>query len=167
VGDAAASEIEVELADGVKGDVAELTELSGDADAARRGEVDALKRRIAELFSPSARELACVLTARPNNDFSDAGIVWRTPIYLPRSIRREVDSSGVLPLSWHGLGVPFFQVGILVSRYPSNSEDGEGVSARVLTCRETGPLGAIAGTCRPRSGRVRQIPTETHPANPS
>ncbi|HEY2334050.1 MAG TPA: hypothetical protein VGH58_03445, partial [Solirubrobacterales bacterium] len=27
---------------------------------------------------------------------------------------------GVFLLSWHGLGVPFFQVGILVSRSPSN-----------------------------------------------
>jgi hypothetical protein len=27
---------------------------------------------------------------------------------------------GVLLLSWHGLGVPFFQVGILVSESPSN-----------------------------------------------
>jgi hypothetical protein len=50
VGDAAASEVKVELADGVKSDVAELTALSANATEGDRAEVDSLKRRIAELF---------------------------------------------------------------------------------------------------------------------
>ncbi|HEV2791505.1 MAG TPA: hypothetical protein VGV69_09440 [Solirubrobacterales bacterium] len=45
-----ASEVKVELAEGVKGDIAELTAASGEADPARHAEVEALKRRIAELF---------------------------------------------------------------------------------------------------------------------
>lgn len=46
----AASEVKVELAEGVKGDIAELTALPSEAGDARRAEVDALKRRFAELF---------------------------------------------------------------------------------------------------------------------
>jgi hypothetical protein len=48
---AAAPEVKVELAEGVKGDIAELTVLSARATEADRAEVDSLKRRIAELFS--------------------------------------------------------------------------------------------------------------------
>jgi len=50
VGGETAPAIRVELAEGVKGDIAELTALSDDADPAQRGQVDALKHRIAELF---------------------------------------------------------------------------------------------------------------------
>jgi hypothetical protein len=50
VGGNAASEVKVELAEGVKGDIAELTAVAGDADPARQAEVEALKRRIAGLF---------------------------------------------------------------------------------------------------------------------
>jgi hypothetical protein len=62
VGGAAAPEVKVELAEGVKGDIAELTELSAKAAEADRAEVDSLKRRIAELFlecegNPHAGEL--------------------------------------------------------------------------------------------------------------
>ena len=42
--------IKVELAEGVKGDIAELTALPANAESARQAEVNALKRRIAELF---------------------------------------------------------------------------------------------------------------------
>jgi hypothetical protein len=62
VGDATDSEVKVELAEGVKGDIAELTALSAKATEADRAEVDSLKRRIAELFlecedNPHAGEL--------------------------------------------------------------------------------------------------------------
>lgn len=62
MGDATAPEIKVELAEGVKGDIAELTELSTRATEADRAEVDSLKRRIAGLFlecegNPHAGEL--------------------------------------------------------------------------------------------------------------
>jgi hypothetical protein len=50
VGGAAASEVKIELAEGVKGDIAELTALPAEATEADRTEVDSLKRRIAELF---------------------------------------------------------------------------------------------------------------------
>lgn len=50
MGGAAAPEVKVELAEGVKGDIAELTALSAKATQAARAEVDSLKRRIAELF---------------------------------------------------------------------------------------------------------------------
>lgn len=50
MGGAAAPEVKVELAEGVKGDIAELTELSAKATEVDRAEVDSLKRRIAELF---------------------------------------------------------------------------------------------------------------------
>ena len=50
MGDATAPGVKVELAEGVKGDIAELTELSAKSAAADRAEVDSLKRRIAELF---------------------------------------------------------------------------------------------------------------------
>lgn len=46
----AVPEVKVELADGVKGDNAELTALPSDARAERKAEVHALKCRIAELF---------------------------------------------------------------------------------------------------------------------
>jgi hypothetical protein len=45
-----APEVKVELAEGVKGDIAELTALPADADSTQRAEAEALKRRIAELF---------------------------------------------------------------------------------------------------------------------
>jgi hypothetical protein len=50
------------LADGVKGDIAELTAISDDADPAQRAQVDVLKHRIAALFleceaNPYAGEL--------------------------------------------------------------------------------------------------------------
>lgn len=62
MGEATAPEVQVELAEGVKGDIAELTELSAMAREADRTEVDSLKRRIAELFlecnaNPHAGEL--------------------------------------------------------------------------------------------------------------
>lgn len=62
MGDATAPGVKVELAEGVKGDIAELTELSAKATEADRAEVDLLKRRIAELFlaceaNPHAGEL--------------------------------------------------------------------------------------------------------------
>lgn len=62
MGDATAPEVKVELAEGVKGDIAELTELSAKATESDRAEVDSLKRRIAELFlecegNPHAGEL--------------------------------------------------------------------------------------------------------------
>jgi hypothetical protein len=54
--------VKIELAEGVKGDIAELTAISDGAETARREEVDALKRRIASLFieceaNPHAGEL--------------------------------------------------------------------------------------------------------------
>jgi hypothetical protein len=56
------SDLKVELAEGVKGDIAELTAISDDAGVSRREEVDGLKRRIASLFvecegNPHAGEL--------------------------------------------------------------------------------------------------------------
>jgi len=45
-----APEVKVELADGVKGDISELTALSAQATEGDRAEVELLKRRIAELF---------------------------------------------------------------------------------------------------------------------
>ena len=45
-----APEVKVDLAEGVKGDIAELTVLPLEAGDAQRAEIDALKRRIAELF---------------------------------------------------------------------------------------------------------------------
>lgn len=62
MGGETAPEVKVELAEGVKGDIAELTELSAKATEADRAEVDSLKRRIAELFlecetNPHAGEL--------------------------------------------------------------------------------------------------------------
>jgi hypothetical protein len=58
----AAPAVKVELAEGVKGDIAELTALSAKAVEADHAEVDSLKRRIAELFlecegNPHAGEL--------------------------------------------------------------------------------------------------------------
>jgi hypothetical protein len=50
VGGEITPEVKVELAEGVKGDIAELTAISDNADAAERAQVDALKCRIAELF---------------------------------------------------------------------------------------------------------------------
>jgi len=50
VGGEAASGVKVDLAEGVKGDIAELTSISAKATEADRAEVDALKHRIAELF---------------------------------------------------------------------------------------------------------------------
>lgn len=50
MGDATAPGVRVELSEGVKGDIAELTALSAKAVEADRAEVDSLKRRIAELF---------------------------------------------------------------------------------------------------------------------
>jgi len=50
VGGATAPGVKIELAEGVKGDIAELTALSVKATEADRAEVDSLKRRIAELF---------------------------------------------------------------------------------------------------------------------
>ena len=57
-----APEVNVELAEGVKGDIAELTAPSTHAAGAERAEVESLKRRIAELFleceaNPHAGEL--------------------------------------------------------------------------------------------------------------
>lgn len=62
MGGETAPEVKVELAEGVKGDVAELTAISDDADPAQRAQVDALKCRIAKLFleceaNPHAGEL--------------------------------------------------------------------------------------------------------------
>jgi hypothetical protein len=62
VGGDAAPGVKVELADGVKGDIAELTVLPVQATDAERAEVDSLKRRIAALFleceaNPHAGEL--------------------------------------------------------------------------------------------------------------
>jgi len=62
VGGDTTAEVTVELAEGVKGDIAELTALSADADSAEQAEVAALKNRIAELFlecraNPYAGEL--------------------------------------------------------------------------------------------------------------
>ena len=58
----AAPEVKVDLAEGVKGDIAELTDLPREGRGAQWAEVDALKRRIAELFmecksNPHAGEL--------------------------------------------------------------------------------------------------------------
>lgn len=50
MGDPTDPEVKVELAEGVKGDIAELTALSAKATEADCAEVDSLKRRIAELF---------------------------------------------------------------------------------------------------------------------
>lgn len=50
MGGEAAPGVEVALADGVKGDIAELTALSTEAEPAKRDEVAALKRCIASLF---------------------------------------------------------------------------------------------------------------------
>lgn len=57
-----ASDVKVELAEGVKGDIAELTVIPADADPKQREDIEALKRRIAELFlecgqNPYAGEL--------------------------------------------------------------------------------------------------------------
>lgn len=57
-----APEVKVDLAEGVKGDIAALTALAPEAGDAQRAEIDALKRRIAELFmecksNPHAGEL--------------------------------------------------------------------------------------------------------------
>lgn len=57
-----APEVKVDLVEGVKGDIAELTALPLEAGDAQRAEIDALKRRIAELFmecksNPHAGEL--------------------------------------------------------------------------------------------------------------
>lgn len=62
MGGEAAPEVKVELADGVKGDIAELAALPADAGSAEQVEVEALKRRIAALFlkceaNPHAGEL--------------------------------------------------------------------------------------------------------------
>lgn len=62
MGGEAAPEVKVELADGVKGDIAELTALPPEAGPAERTEVDVLKRCIAALFleceaNPHAGEL--------------------------------------------------------------------------------------------------------------
>jgi hypothetical protein len=46
----AAPEVDVELADGVRGDISELTALSDEATDGERKDVGLLKRRIAELF---------------------------------------------------------------------------------------------------------------------
>ncbi len=50
MGGETAPEVKVELAEGVKGDIAELTAIPSGAGDAQQAEVDALKRRIAELF---------------------------------------------------------------------------------------------------------------------
>lgn len=62
MGGETAPEVKVELAEGVKGDIAELTTLPAQATDAERAEVDLLKHRIAELFleceeNPHAGEL--------------------------------------------------------------------------------------------------------------
>ncbi len=62
MGGETAPEVKVELADGVRGDISELTALSTKATEADRAEVELLKRRIAELFleceaNPHAGEL--------------------------------------------------------------------------------------------------------------
>lgn len=48
--DDSAPEVKVELAEGVKGDIAELTALPTHADSKQQEDIEALKRRIAELF---------------------------------------------------------------------------------------------------------------------
>lgn len=50
MGGESAPEVKVELADGVKGDVSELTTLSDQTTEGDREEVELLRRRIAELF---------------------------------------------------------------------------------------------------------------------
>jgi hypothetical protein len=50
VGDTTSPGVKVELAEGVKGDIDELTALSAKPTEADRAEVDSLRRRIAELF---------------------------------------------------------------------------------------------------------------------
>jgi hypothetical protein len=50
VGGSTDPKVKVELAEGVKGDIAELTALSAKATEVDRAEVDSLKRRIAEVF---------------------------------------------------------------------------------------------------------------------
>ncbi len=50
MGGETAPEFKVELADGIKGDISELTALSAKATEADRTEVESLKLRIAELF---------------------------------------------------------------------------------------------------------------------
>ncbi len=62
MGGESVSEAKVHLAEGVKGDIAELTVLPSETGDAYQAEVDALKRRIAELFlecgaNPHAGEL--------------------------------------------------------------------------------------------------------------
>lgn len=62
MGGETAPEVKVELADGVKGDIAELTALPAEAGPAEQAEVEALKRSIAALFlecesNPYAGEL--------------------------------------------------------------------------------------------------------------
>lgn len=62
MGGEAAPGVKVELADGVKGDIAELTALPAEAGPTERAEVEALKRCIAALFleceaNPYAGEL--------------------------------------------------------------------------------------------------------------
>lgn len=46
----AAPGVKVELAEGVKGDIAELTAIADENDPVQQAQVDALRRRIAELF---------------------------------------------------------------------------------------------------------------------
>lgn len=50
VGEGQAGEVRVTFADGVKADIAVLTAETPDSDAAQQAEVEALKRRIAELL---------------------------------------------------------------------------------------------------------------------
>src|SRR4051794_164616 len=50
MGGEAAPGVKVELADGVKGDIAELTALPVEAGSAEQSEIEALKRSIAALF---------------------------------------------------------------------------------------------------------------------
>lgn len=50
MGGGTASEVRVELADGVKGDIAELAALPAEAGPSEQAEVEALKRHIAALF---------------------------------------------------------------------------------------------------------------------
>jgi hypothetical protein len=62
VSEETASEVKVDLAEGVKGDIAELTASSSAGRSAHQSEIDALKRRIVELFmecksNPHAGEL--------------------------------------------------------------------------------------------------------------